>query len=629
MAAQNDEQKIPALDDCLKLLQGERDEQRLAGLLLVTKCCNNDDHDSIFKVYNAIGVRFLDRLLRTGMAKENVAGRETDDREAYLHLGITILAAFCRVPAIAASADMTSNIPLVLEVMEKESASSFLEDCYEILFITALKSESAVATIFESGGLRLLATQLPSLPDGSQVLELSLRLFQLIISKISLDAIVSRHLSELSTMVVSIARQFGILQNALKFDLLQLIGVIFSSDHSVALKDALRAMSNNNWSTYMRAGVMDILQNRVAPEQKIQALIVAEAMLSLLGEGWLIGQLDVPDLHKSFPSDRCLLLVLESSRVEIAVLLNELAYFRHAVGTSKSEAFPLKNRNLAIAFSLVENVIKLISNHSEDEGSIFSQGTVTKIICGINETVEVVLEYLKEAKDTGQRKGNDLLASIRLVGSYLAEAPLASGTLVKELLEYMLSVEGEDESRPFLSRCFLLPMLCQRTMSIKEVQFLASSGAYKAVMECLVQLVSKEPDIVQDNETVLLACDTVLNFLLKKEHIEVQLDESVFLHVLKALAYWTARTSDSTVIMMASSICSLIFDNTSQKALLRCPEIDIGTISRLSLLIARSLTIGTQKTYHNANSDEDLHQIIAAGFSRWANRFPAVRDVVV
>lgn len=172
-------------------------------------------------------------------------------------------------------------------------------------------------------------------------------------------------------------------------------------------------------------------------------------------------------------------------------------------------------------------------------------------------------------------------------------------------------------------------MLCQRTMSIKEVQFLASSGAYKAVMECLVQLVSKEPDIVQDNETVLLACDTVLNFLLKKEHIEVQLDESVFLHVLKALAYWTARTSDSTVIMMASSICSLIFDNTSQKALLRCPEIDIGTISRLSLLIARSLTIGTQKTYHNANSDEDLHQIIAAGFSRWANRFPAVRDVVV
>lgn len=374
---------------------------------------------------------------------------------------------------------------------------------------------------------------------------------------------------------------------------------------------------------------MDILQNRVAPEQKIQALIVAEAMLSLLGEGWLIGQLDVPDLHKSFPSDRCLLLVLESSRVEIAVLLNELAYFRHAVGTSKSEAFPLKNRNLAIAFSLVENVIKLISNHSEDEGSIFSQGTVTKIICGINETVEVVLEYLKEAKDTGQRKGNDLLASIRLVGSYLAEAPLASGTLVKELLEYMLSVEGEDESRPFLSRCFLLPMLCQRTMSIKEVQFLASSGAYKAVMECLVQLVSKEPDIVQDNETVLLACDTVLNFLLKKEHIEVQLDESVFLHVLKALAYWTARTSDSTVIMMASSICSLIFDNTSQKALLRCPEIDIGTISRLSLLIARSLTIGTQKTYHNANSDEDLHQIIAAGFSRWANRFPAVRDVVV
>lgn len=108
MEVDREEQQIqaPTLDDCLRLLRGESDEQRLAGLLLVTRCCDKDDHDSILKVYDAIGVRFLDRLLRTGLSKGNVAGSGSDNRDAYLHLCITVLAAFCRVPEIAASANM-------------------------------------------------------------------------------------------------------------------------------------------------------------------------------------------------------------------------------------------------------------------------------------------------------------------------------------------------------------------------------------------------------------------------------------------------------------------------------------------------------------------------------------------
>lgn len=54
------------LEECLKLLKGERDEQRLAGLLLVTKFCKADDHSSLRRVYEAVGSLFLDRLLRTG-----------------------------------------------------------------------------------------------------------------------------------------------------------------------------------------------------------------------------------------------------------------------------------------------------------------------------------------------------------------------------------------------------------------------------------------------------------------------------------------------------------------------------------------------------------------------------------
>lgn len=69
---------------------------------------------------------------------------------------------------------------------------------------------------------------------------------------------------------------------------------------------------------------------------------------------------------------RCLLLVLESSRVEVAVLLNELAYLKYEAPKNTSttaETILLKQRNVAISFSLVERIIKLTSAMDGDEGT--------------------------------------------------------------------------------------------------------------------------------------------------------------------------------------------------------------------------------------------------------------------
>ena len=154
------QEQSPSLEDCLKLLKGERDEQRLAGLLLVTKFCKGDDLNSLHRVYDAVGLHFLDRLLRTGISyiyllflfqeeeKKNVenwfkllvclclcvffkgmgkgssseseSGSKGDNRDAYLQLSVTVLAAFCRVPEIASSKDMSLKIPLILEMMSNE-----------------------------------------------------------------------------------------------------------------------------------------------------------------------------------------------------------------------------------------------------------------------------------------------------------------------------------------------------------------------------------------------------------------------------------------------------------------------------------------------------------------------------
>lgn len=65
------------------------------------------------------------------------------------------------------------------------------------------------------------------------------------------------------------------------------------------------------------------------------------------------------------------MLVLEQSRVEVAVLLNELAQLKDEASkksTAPAETICLKKRNVAIAFSLLEKIVSLISNASENEG---------------------------------------------------------------------------------------------------------------------------------------------------------------------------------------------------------------------------------------------------------------------
>nr|XP_025623568.1 neurochondrin isoform X3 [Arachis hypogaea] len=632
---QEEHEQCPNMEECLKLLKGDRDEQRLAGLLLVTKFCKAEDHSSLRKVYHAVGTSFLHRLLRTGMPKPESVNN--DNRVAYLHLAVTVLAALCRVPDIASSQDMLSKIPLILEVISTpflfRSGSSVLEECYEFLYLVSAASSDGIMKLYESGGIKILASQMPSLQDGSHLMEISIKLLQLILSRISLDIIYNDYLPELLVILTAIARQFAVLHTSLKFDALHLLNGILSPKDTAQFLAALRTLSKDNISDNIRIGIVAVLQNRVAPAERLQALFLAESMVSIYGEDWLINQVSASAVQS--PAEMCLLLVLEQSRVEIAVLLNELAYLKYEAPQDTSataEAIELKRRNVAVACSLVEKIIKLISNIGGNDGNLLDEGTLTKLIHQLNETIMVVLEYLEDAKEHGQKKGDDLLASVRIIGSYLAEVPLACKEKVQNLLGYMLSVEGEDEQRylykdnycPFYAVCFLLPLLCQITMEIEGCKAMASCGGLKSVIDCFSKLVGPDGYMVEDNGCIFLACDTIMNLLLKNDKIQLTVDESSFVSLLRALAYWSGNTDDMSSMMMAATICALVFDYTSEEALLSCSDFNNTILGSLYELITRCLASSKQDT----NVDMDLSEIISAGFSRWVHRYPHIREAM-
>ncbi|KAI3835291.1 hypothetical protein MKW98_020407 [Papaver atlanticum] len=627
----NSKEQAPALECCLKLLKGERDEQRLAGLFLATKFCTGDDHGSIYRIYHAVGDQFLDRLLMSGMGKAAVGVMEVDvNQDAYLQLSVTILAAICRVPKIAASKYMVSKVPAILEILLKgEVPTTVYDECYEFLFLVSTASEEGLTKLYDSGCINVLASSMSFLPDDSHSKELAMRLLQLVLAKLPLETICAKYPAELTSIVAVIAKQFPLLHNAFKFDALHLLTVILSSNYAAPVHISLRLMLNDSWTTYTRVGIVAVLQNRVASAEKLQALTLAESMISIVGENWLIDQKEL--LNDSeivpIPADRCLLLVLESSRVEVAVLLNEIAYMKYEEKQSvKGEAISLKLRNLAVAFSLIEKTIKLISSVCGDEeagaGSPISESTLGKVFAGITETIEVVLEYLQDAKDHVRRKGDDLLASVRIVGSYFAETPFAC----KEKI-HNLSVEGDYEPSPFFSICFLLPMLCQTTMEIEGCKMLSSFGGHISVVECLVKMIGLN-STGMDNSTIFMACDTILNLLLRRENIRVEFDGSIQVHLLTALASWTENTNDQSVIMMASTICSLIFDSTSEEALVNHPNVGRIILNKLSQLVVRSLATSGQDVSDDSKANADLHRIISKRYGGWADRFPEIQSTL-
>lgn len=614
----------PALDDCLKLLRGSRDEQKLAGLLLAAKLCPGSSTASVRAVYDAVGTRFLTRLLMTGMGKVSAGVSGGEDREAYLKLGVTVLAAFCRVPEIASSEEMVSKIGLVVEIIANSSDPSLIQECYELLLLVALASEKGIAGFYELGVLEMLAPNISTLQDGSQALELAMRVLQTVLKKLPVPLTNNTYLSGVSCMVASVARQFAVLHNALKFDALHLLTSLLSSAN-IPLYDALRSVSGESWAAYIRVGIAEVLQNRVVSREKLQALLLVECVMSIRGEEWLLEQNNLNDVQESLPVDKYLLLVLESSRVEVAILLNEIAYLKYEASKSSTspEAILLKQHDLSVTFSLIEKIIKLIAKDSA-EGNHISESILMKVVAGLNETIHLVLDFLQDSKDHGQKRGNDLLAAVRVIGSYLAETPYACKGRSPDLLEYMLSIEGEDESSPFYSVCFLLPMLCQITMESDGCKALVSFGGHRAIAECLVKLIRQNDPKVENSGAIFLACDTILNILLNGKELRAHQDGSHFVNLLQALAFWVGSSNDPSNVMMASSICALVFDFTSEDSLLKHDNLDYSSLESLSHIIARSLN---QRT-GDSEEHSDLHEIIAAGYDRWVDRFPTVQNAV-
>lgn len=110
--------KDAQVDDCLKLLGGTSDEEKFAGLLLVTKVAQPDDPVVMRRVLEAVGMRFLQRLM-TSSGSPN--GASDDSSLMYQCMALNVLSSFCALeplwPDLHTHKDFVRMAPLLVQTL--------------------------------------------------------------------------------------------------------------------------------------------------------------------------------------------------------------------------------------------------------------------------------------------------------------------------------------------------------------------------------------------------------------------------------------------------------------------------------------------------------------------------------
>ncbi|KAL3700351.1 hypothetical protein R1sor_018373 [Riccia sorocarpa] len=581
-----------SLDECLRLLRGGTDEQRFVGLLMVTKFVKGDDVDTVRKVFDAIGFQSIDRLI-----KSSRPGQEgtTPQQRSFLQLALGILAAFCRVPELASLSETISKIPLLVQTLANRDHEPATHDCLESLLLIATSSETGLKAIPMPQALPLVVHRLRSEPAAAPWAPTAVKLLHCLLTRIASENTIEEYAPSLTLVVLPVARQLSTRQDLSKFEALSVLYSLLVSNISMPIRAAMgAAAAEAEWLDDVRTGLGQILHSRIdisaAAEQKYIVLELLQAVVEIQGQTWLLGHVVFPPhpgQEQQPPHNRFFVLVVETLRVETAVLLNEVARMTFEVGqvagTSKGNS--VKERRLMSCFSLLEHIITIAAEQAENEeqrekgdlpGLLHDEYMISqKTLVALNEIIELVLEFLEDAEDHHQSEGETILACVRLASRFLAEVPVAHAERSRKLLSFMLSVTARDTERPFAAVQFMTPYLTQTTLTVEGCTALLSCNGHKKIVEYMAWTVQHyEPGCLVD------ICDILLNILIKKDEI-AGLNAGEFSPVLPSfMAAVDIRLTDMESDMSAA-ICVSVMALTKEETLKQHREVGSGVFNKI------------------------------------------------
>ncbi|KAI7876972.1 hypothetical protein K492DRAFT_239452 [Lichtheimia hyalospora FSU 10163] len=435
------------IDRCLSLITpSQPDESKFVGMLLLPRLLQQNEPESVQRVFDGMNFKFIERLLRTNTSDSQIPGHVLRE------IAVNVLACFAHYDNMAATQPMADRIPGLSTILTANDSSDTTQEALHTMLCIAVSKEGLVRMLDPDvlkNILELVAetSNQKERQLGTQLIHSTfVRTCHLLHEK-SVASLASALKYALPTLFTALSGLLDKHQDELKFEALDLLSSILPNLPSEVVRKFKGENTSqlSSWLDGLRSGLRQLLTTKLGDKYRDQAMVTTACLLRYFGTDWLFGTLqktkqsrrrsekkpsnrttDVTEADIKFPQ-----LLIHLVAVETRVILDDIHDRRvneHNLQAVEVDEEKEKRQEimLPIYYEILESAIQYLSSHYDEERDTGMDAEVLlKIRTALTDTMNVVMELLKFVQDTSSddQLENDMVAqaSMRIVAVYLAE----------------------------------------------------------------------------------------------------------------------------------------------------------------------------------------------------------------
>ena len=392
------------------LSAAKTDNEKFAALLLFAKTTNAKDLslDERRDALDAIGASFFHRLLKSKNIPEDCPAT------VFKGLALKILSGLCGDRQLILDFEVYKNLRSINDtITDIDSEDDMIIDCFDILTSLTQTEEGSIKLV-DYGSITALSEvitkQLRGCDKGQGVLRSVLHFCG--------EYAWKKDAPSMHMILEHFCKQFDTFQDETKFELCAVVSSIISCLPKEMDKKSLQ----RSWFISLNHALNDIFTSKLGQPQRDPALRLASSVLDKLGVDCILPP------HRE--DCKLLLIIIHLSCIEIRITLENLS----------PEQMTLKTDTLVSCYNLLE----LIICHMTSAPSLkLDENQVLQLHSAMEGAFNSVIFFLREQSEQGDQVEDPnqiLLASVRVLGSWLAEETSALKIKVQEILPFIVKL---------------------------------------------------------------------------------------------------------------------------------------------------------------------------------------------
>lgn len=394
------------------LRNAETDNEKFAALLMVTKLtkyetCNKDIKK---RILDAIGVKFFSRLLKCRTVPEDCP------IHIYKSVALSVLSALCSEPDVACSLVLTENVTSfnnIILVNPRDADSEvrqLVDDTYDCLN-SLCHTTTGLKHLLKAKSISAFCEAVISQSYGYKK---ALDLIYCLVSCFGSDSWNGCE-EAFHALLNFLGKQFQEDQSLEKFELCKALVCLLSA----APNDKEKVM-DPQWIQPIVRGLDNVLRSKIGAIQREEALKLASAMVQVCG---------IYSMQPPYTQDlKLFLLTTHLCCVEVRMVLED---------TDLTQVLN-KGRLLSTCYTFLESII----NHLTSSPSLsLDDRQVLQLHSAMVGAFGAVINFLKHvAADTSIQWNSIILATVRVLGAWLAEETAALRQEIFELIPFLVQI---------------------------------------------------------------------------------------------------------------------------------------------------------------------------------------------